>query len=80
MPIDQAQLDDFRRSLEADDYHLDIALEGDAATARIVAGPDACAECLVPKDLMRNMLAPMLGVDAERIELTYPVEVHTAGE
>lgn len=80
MGIDQQQLDDFRRTLEADDYHLFVDVLDDRATARIDAGPDACAECLVPKDFMRQMLSPMLGVGAERIEIAYPVDVHTVGD
>lgn len=80
MSIDQQQLEDFRKTLEADDYHLDITVLDDAAIARIEAGPDACAECLVPKDFMRQMLAPLVGVDAAKIEIDYPVDVHTSGE
>lgn len=80
MSIDQKQLDDFSKMLEADDYHLSIVLDEDSAKASIEAGPDACAECLVPKDFMRQMLSPMLGVGAERIEIDYPVDVHTSGE
>ncbi len=80
MSIDQQQLDDFRKTLEADDYHLNITFEADSARAVIEAGPDACAECLVPKDFMRQMLAPLVGVAADKIEVTYPVEVHTSGE
>lgn len=76
MAIDQTQLDALRGSLEADDYRLALDIEGETATAVITAGPDACAECLVPKDLMRQMLSPMIGVPADRIEMTYPVEVH----
>ncbi|WES64510.1 hypothetical protein P0L94_00230 [Microbacter sp. GSS18] len=80
MSIDQAQLQGLRQSLEADDYHLTVDVEGEAAVATIIAGPDACAECLVPKRLMKMMLAPMIGVDAERIELSYPVDVHSGDE
>lgn len=80
MSIDQQQLDEFRKTLEADDYHLSVEVLDDCATARIEAGPDACAECLVPKDFMRQMLSPLLGVGAENIDIAYPVEVHTAGE
>ncbi len=79
MPTDEIQLAGMQASLAADDYHLDYELQGDDAVVKISAGPDACAECLVPKPLMRAMLAPMLGVDAERIALDYPVDVH-AGE
>ena len=79
MTIDQSQIDALRGSLEADDYHLSLDVADEAAKAVITAGPDACAECLVPKDLMRQMLSPMIGVPADSIETTYPVEVH-AGE
>lgn len=74
--MDQAQLDALRQSLEADDYHLALEVTDDNAVATITAGPDACAECLVPKDLMKRMLSPMIGIDAERIEMNYPVDVH----
>jgi hypothetical protein len=76
MTTDQAQFDALRQSLEADDYHLDLRVDGDAAVATITAGPDACAECLVPKDLMKLMLSPMIGVPADHIEMNYPVDVH----
>jgi hypothetical protein len=76
MSVDQQQLEDFRKTMEADDYHLSVELSGDAALATIVAGPDACEECLVPKDLMRSMLAPMLGVGAEKVRVVYPVDAH----
>lgn len=79
MPIDQHGLDEFRKTLAADDYHLAIHVDGAAADVRIEAGPDACAECLVPKEFMAQMLAPLLGVGSERIAVTYPVEIHTAG-
>ncbi|GAA3663164.1 hypothetical protein [Microbacterium marinilacus] len=76
MTTDQAQFAALQQSLEADDYHLSLEVTGDDAVATITAGPDACAECLVPKDLMKRMLSPMIGVDAERIEMNYPVDVH----
>lgn len=76
MTIDQTQLDALRGSLEADDYRLSLEVTEDGAQAVITAGPDACADCLVPKELMKQMLAPMIGVDPGRIEMTYPAEVH----
>jgi hypothetical protein len=49
--------------------------EADAKLSVIItAGPDACEDCLVPKDLMRSMLSSELGVDAAVIDLTYPVD------
>ena len=62
-------------ALEADGYHM--AIEGTDAKLSVVitAGPDACADCLVPKDLMRAMLGSELGVDGSVIDITYPVDL-----
>jgi hypothetical protein len=49
-------------------------MQDGGAQVAIAAGPSACAECLVPKDLMRAMLAPALGVLPDLIELAYPEE------
>jgi hypothetical protein len=49
--------------------------EADAKLSVIItAGPDACEDCLVPKDLMRSMLSSELGIDAAIIDITYPVD------
>ncbi len=40
----------------------------------ITAGPAACADCLVPKPIMRNILHAALGVPEDAIVLTYPGE------
>ena len=59
-------------TLEADGYHM--AIEGDEARVSVVitASPEACEDCLVPKDLMRGILEQALGVPADAIDLTYP--------
>jgi hypothetical protein len=59
-------------SLATDGYRMEITEEGDHISVTITATPQACADCLVPKDLMRSMLSQTLGVPAETIELTYP--------
>jgi hypothetical protein len=74
MSIDEAQLEEFRKSLEADDYSMDVTEQQDRVQVRIAAGPEACEECLVPKELMATMLAPVLGVDPDRVELVYPTD------
>jgi hypothetical protein len=61
-------------SLRAEDYELRVTAADDIAWVTIAAGPAACADCLVSKDLMRAMLAPALGLPPDRIELTYPAE------
>ncbi len=38
----------------------------------ITATPQACADCLVPKDLMRGILGQASGVLSNAIDLTYP--------
>jgi hypothetical protein len=61
-------------ALEADGYHMAIE-EADAKLSVVItAGPDACEDCLVPKDLMRSMLSSELGIDAAIIDITYPVD------
>ena len=35
-------------------------------------GPGACADCLVPENLMRGILGQALGVPEDTIDLTYP--------
>jgi len=59
-------------TLAADGYQMEFAEDGDRLHVTIIATPDACADCLVPKDLMRSMLEQQLGVPGARIDLTYP--------
>lgn len=74
MSIDHAELEEFRKSLAADGYELNVDVNADSAAVRIVAGPDACDDCLVSKEMMRAMLAPALGVAADDIDVTYPAD------
>lgn len=74
MTIDHAELEEFRKSLAADGYELNVDVGDESATVNVVAGPDACDDCLVPKEIMRTMLAPALGVTAESIDLSYPTD------
>ena len=62
-------------TLEADGYHM--AIDGDEARVSVVitASPEACEDCLVPKDLMRGILAQALEVPGETIDITYPKDV-----
>ncbi|MDE3074039.1 MAG: hypothetical protein KGJ86_01305 [Chloroflexota bacterium] len=66
-----------RQSLVADGYDLRIdGLEGGRLRLSILAGPEACEECLVPKDLMKRMLMQCLesSDEVQDIELHYPAE------
>jgi hypothetical protein len=44
------------------------------ATIEIVAGAGACADCLVPKDVMRMVLANELPPGVQLADLRYPGE------
>ena len=63
------------QSLEADGYHM--AIEGDESRISVVisATPEACEDCLVPKDLMRGILSNALGVAGDTIDITYPADL-----
>jgi hypothetical protein len=63
-----------RSTLAADGYELDVAEDGDRVRVTIIATDQACAGCLVPKDLMRAILAQALGVPPDGIDLTYPID------
>ena len=62
-------------ALEADGYHMAIDEQDARLAVVITAGPEACEDCLVPKDLMRGMLSNELGVDAALIDITYPADL-----
>ena len=62
-------------TLEADGYHM--AIEGDEARVSVVitASPEACEDCLVPKDVFRGIASHQLGIDGDLIDITYPVDL-----
>jgi hypothetical protein len=62
-------------ALEADGYHMAIEELDSKLSVVITAGPSACEDCLVPKDLMRSMLGSELGVEPSIIDITYPVDL-----
>jgi hypothetical protein len=63
-------------SLRADGYDLAITESstdlGDRIAVVVSATPEACEDCLVPKDLMRGILAQALSVAGDTIDITYP--------
>lgn len=59
-------------SLAADGYHMAIQHDDARVSVVISATPEACEDCLVPKDLMRGILSQALGVSGETIDITYP--------
>jgi hypothetical protein len=66
-------------TLEADGYHM--AIDGDESRVCVVitASPEACEDCLVPKDLMRGILSQALGVSGETIDISYPRDLSSGG-
>ena len=74
MSIDESALSGLRSTLEADDYRMSISESGGTVEVTITAGADACADCLVPKPIMRNILHAALGVPEDAIVLRYPAD------
>jgi hypothetical protein len=64
--------------LEADGYDAIVREWPDddngPATIEIVARAEACGDCLVPKDVMRMVLANELPPGVRLVELRYPGE------
>jgi hypothetical protein len=54
--IDSERSVALRSTLAADGYLMEIAEEGTRVRVMISATPEACADCLVLKDLMRGIL------------------------
>ncbi len=78
--IDETRLRPLQSSLEVDGYRLEAREEGDRIGVRISASPDACADCLVPKDVMRGILGQVLKVAADIIDVSYPGDLGGPGE
>jgi hypothetical protein len=72
--IDTERAVAIRSTLAADGYLMEMAEDGDRVRVTITATPQACADCLVPKDLMRGILGQALGLPDHRIDLIYPTE------
>ncbi|HEY7223918.1 MAG TPA: hypothetical protein VH561_10065 [Micromonosporaceae bacterium] len=71
-----AALRPMRVTLEADGYLLEWAVEEENQIGiRVVAGADACEDCLVPPDIMRAIFAKALGETGYTVgSITLPVE------
>lgn len=72
----QDALAGLRQGMVADGYDLlvESAASG-VARVRIVAGPEACEECLVPKSIMVGMMqASLEGLPVTSVEVVYPGE------
>jgi hypothetical protein len=77
-PEVEAALGEMRTMLAADGYSVAVKV-GDKVGIEVVAGPEACADCLVPKQVMAGVVSGMLArggvtVAESDIELTYPAD------
>lgn len=60
-------------TLAADGYRVTAVATADGdANVTISAGPEACEDCLIPKELMVNMLKAELPASVRQINVTYP--------
>ncbi len=68
----------FASGLAADGYALEVTESGSGGLrVQIVAGPDACEECLIPKELFAGMVTTRLdaeGVAFSDLTLVYPAD------
>ena len=74
-----AFLTDLRQGLRSDGYELDVVATSPKVEVAISAGPDACEDCLVPKDLMARYVVNALRelddeLTTDDVVLTYPGE------
>lgn len=69
-----ATLEDIQTMLAADGYAMQVERTDAGARVVVTAGEGICDDCLVPKNVMAGILAPVLGVDRDVIDLVYPVE------
>ena len=71
---DQA-ISETRRSLEASGFGVVCAHDGEVLTVSLSAGPDACAECLVPRPVLEAIVGRELaerGVAVAGVRVIYP--------
>ena len=78
MTVDETAVAGLRDTLAADDYAMEITEQGSGVLVRITAGPQACADCLVPQPIMRGILGGALGLPEEAITLVYPADADAA--
>lgn len=74
-----ALLTDLRDGLRADGYELELVATAPHISLAIGAGPDACEDCLVGKELMTRYVITALseidaGITPNDVRLTYPGE------
>ena len=66
---------DIATMLAADGYNLAVEEKGERVALTVSPGPDACEDCLVPKDVFRGIAAHQLGIEGGQLDITYPVDL-----
>ena len=66
---------DIATMLAADGYNLAVEESGARVALTVSPGPDACEDCLVPKDVFRGIAANQLGIEGDLIDIIYPVDL-----
>ena len=69
------RLQDISAMLAADGYLLAVEEVGHRVALTVSPGPDACEDCLVPKDVFRGIAAHQLGIEGDLIDITYPADL-----
>jgi hypothetical protein len=69
------QMADISAMLAADGYNLAVEEAGHRVALTVSPGPDACEDCLVPKDVFRGIASHQLGIEGDLIDITYPADL-----
>jgi hypothetical protein len=72
-----AALEPTRKGLEAAGFQLAIAEVEGRLQLKVIAAPEACEDCLVPKSLFRRMADDEVreaGLAAVEMEILYPLD------
>ena len=69
------RMSDIANMLAADGYNLAVEEKGARVALTVSPGPDACEDCLVPKDVFRGIASHQLGIEGDQIDITYPVDL-----
>jgi hypothetical protein len=76
-PTVEHALAGLRTGIQADGYDLQVeSVDNGVVRVRIVAGPNACEECLVPKSIMTGTIRMSLrGLpEITSVQLAYPLD------
>ena len=69
----EGALETLRKSLQADGFDLKVeGFKEGVASVVVVAGPDACSECLIPQEHIKLRIEHRLKGLARTVRLRYP--------